>query len=183
MTTLHIQVPTRHSMYAEYDLMASSPETVDLLCSLVLLLQPAVIVESGTYHGHAALAMAQACKEMQHGHVWTADVEDFCVQGMPTALAAAGLADRVTYHTGGYADMLETYDLQGIGFAWLDASHKDDPRLRAKHLALTRPRMASTGLILMDDLAEDWPGAAVLRRKADLYLPFGRGIGFFYGAA
>lgn len=183
MTTLNIQVPTRHSMYTAYDLMASSPETVDLLCSLVLLLRPAVIVESGTYQGHAALAMAQACKEAQSGHLWTADVEDYCVQGMSTAIAAARLTDWITYDTVGYEAMLEAHDLRDIGLAWLDASHTDHPHLRTRHLALTRPRMAATGLILMDDLAEDWPGAHALRAQADLYLPFGRGLGFFYGTA
>jgi predicted O-methyltransferase YrrM len=167
-----------------FDLNASAPETVDLLCSLALMLRPTVIVEAGTYLGHAVLSLAVLCaRALIPAHLYTADIFDRYAHGMQAqAIAPLGVADRVTFYLGSYDEMLVRHDVRGIGLAYLDASAPERPAMRYEHLQLTKSRMAPEGLIVIDDLNGEWPHAEELRVTADLYLPQGRGLGIFRAA-
>src|SRR5467141_3441379 len=126
----------------DLDLQASSPETMDLLCSLVLFTRPLVIVESGTYLAHTTLTLAKLCQDAHvQSHIWTADPVDRYTRGLQAqALAATGLDTLVTYYQTSYEEMLSQTEVHDIGLAYLDASSRDNPNLRWEHFQLTRPR-------------------------------------------
>lgn len=159
------------------DTSSSHPDTWDFLCELVRGLQARVIVEAGTYRGHATFAMAESLRrDEQEGHIWTADVEDFAVQEV---LDAMGLADRVTFVHGRFEEMLATVP-KPIDLAFIDASEPDNARYRVECLQHIWPHMASLGIVVMDDCAKDeWPHASELRARSSLYLPTNHGLCLF----
>src|SRR5262250_1709412 len=57
------------------DVWASEDEVYDFLYGLVRLFKPKVILETGTYKGGAAKAMALAAKENGIGHVISCDID------------------------------------------------------------------------------------------------------------
>ena len=160
------------------DDMASDTHTLDFLCMLAAYLRPAVIVESGTYLGHTALAIANVLQQLdqeavQPGHVWTADPTDYGT--VSEAIVRYGLQSHLTYFHGSFDDMLGRIT-EPIGLAYLDASAKDDPLMRLRHVKLTVARLAPHGVVVVDDCGSDWPGVKTIRRMAALYLPTHRGL-------
>ena len=57
-----------------YDLMSAEVETLEFLGSLVRLLKPKVVVETGTFEGWSALHMGKALRENGRGHLTTLEV-------------------------------------------------------------------------------------------------------------
>lgn len=164
-------------MLKNVDTVASHPDTWDVLAMLVRALRPAVVVEAGTYRGHATFAMAEAMWSADiDGHIYTADVEDHDI--WPT-LDNAGLVDYVTYHHGRFEQMLE--NVPGpINIAFIDASEDATPDLRIRYVNAVVPRLAPHGVVVVDDATDDgWPGAEVLRKSCGLYLPLGHGLAIY----
>lgn len=159
------------------DTSSSHPDTWDFLCELVRGLKAKVIVEAGTYRGHATFAMAESLRrDDQEGHVWTADIEDFAIGDV---LEAMGLAGRVTFFRGRFEDMLATVP-DPIDLAFIDASEPDNARYRIDCLERVWLRLAPNGIVVMDDCADDaWRYANELRRWCGLYLPTSHGLCLF----
>lgn len=164
-------------LVGQLDDMASHPATWDVLASFVAALRPKVIVEAGTYRGHAALAMAEALHiERIDGHIYTADVADFAV---PEVVGIAGLTDYVSFTHGSFEAMLASI-VQPVHLAFLDASNPDNARQRLDHLDAVWPMLVPNGVVIVDDATSDaWQYAKELRDRADLYLPVGMGLAIF----
>lgn len=180
MTTIQ-RVKVRHCLDSpDFDEYASDPRTVDLLCSLVAFTDPQVIVEAGTYLGHTSLALAHVIKECGlRGHVWTADVYDPCANGIETqGVEALGVQEYITVYHGSFDDMLATIT-EPVDFAYLDASAKDDPGMRERHLMRVTERASPGALIVVDDVNGNWPGAGDMREGAGLFLVLHRGLAIF----
>ena len=160
------------------DDIASDTHTLDFLCMLVAYLRPRIIVESGTYLGHTAVALANILKqldqeEQQPARVWTADPTDYGI--IQQAILNYDLGTHLTYYHGSYDDMLALI-VEPIGMAYIDASAKNDPKMRLRHVKTTLARMALGGVIVVDDCGSDWPGVKRIRQMASLYLPARRGL-------
>lgn len=167
-----------HGVLNASDEMASEPASVDLLCMLTAFIRPMVVVEAGTYAGHAALAMANVLRHVNpEGKVYTSDVVD-SVSGL-LKKSAAFLAPYVEFYHGDFVDMLHTVPGE-IDLAYIDASDAREPNLRMRHASAVWPRMRPGGLVLVDDTeSKDWAGAKVFRDWAKcggLHLTQQRGL-------
>ena len=160
------------------DDMASDTHTLDLLCMLVAYVRPRIFVESGTYLGHTAVAIANILQQLDQeeecpARVWTADPTDYGL--IQQAVVGHDLSHYLTYYHGSYDDMLNML-VEPIGMAYLDASAKDDPSMRLRHVRKTLARLEPGGLIVIDDCGSDWSGVKRIRQMASLYLPAHRGL-------
>lgn len=180
MSTLTVVQPA-DTLLPEWDDEASDRRTVMCLTSMILLLDPKVIVEAGTYRGHFCLFTAEMMRlNGLTGHIWTTDIADLDVT---SRLKLNGLDDRVTVSTEGYDAFLDTFT-EPIDFAYIDASFRGDPAMRVRHVQRTFDHLAPGGLIAIDDTAAakgDWLGVEFLRHAARLHLTGARGLSFFQG--
>ena len=158
------------------DTMASYPATLDVLASLIIYTQPKVIVEAGTYRGHATFAMAEALYLYQRdAHVYTADPADYSVESV---LHDMKLTPYATFFQGAFEEMLVTIS-GDIDFAYIDASASNDPELRTRYLDLVLGRLSTGGLIVVDDASSEEPVGAALRERCNLFLPRHHGLAIF----
>lgn len=168
--------PEWFTVLTNVDTEASEPVVWDFLASLALAENVKVIVEAGTYRGHASMAMAEACSvwNRPETHIYTADVTDHHATDIFTRM---GLASFITFFHGRFEDM----PVPGpVDLAFVDASELATPYLRLQYVNLLLPRMAPNGLIVVDDATDDgWPGAKLLREQCDVYLQIGRGLALF----
>jgi len=149
---------------------ATEPEICELLAALVMVRQPRIIAEAGTYRGHAALLMADACRRIGAGHVQTFDPVD---HGIREYIEANDLSAWITYTQGPYE--IPT----GVEFAFIDASARDpDGRMNAGlrwvHWSETAKKLAPGGLMCAHDTRageapwHDHEGGASMHRIRDM---------------
>lgn len=167
-----------HSVFTESDEHASAPATVDLAAMLVTFIRPVNIVEAGTYRGHMALALANMLRLFDSaGKVYTADPENY-IQPALDHPDVAPVLPYVHYHQGDFLEMLATVP-DPIGFAYIDASSVENPRMRWDHANEVYRRLTPGALMLVDDTAsEDWADAQRFREwgRFNLHLPQHRGL-------
>ena len=166
----------------EPDGHASDLGMLHLLYGLVMYVRPALIIEAGTYKGHAAATMALALRDSgTDGEVWTADVKDYGARGY---IAANGLSTFVHYYDGDFEAMLAgPLKDRRWRFAFVDSGlivNGDTPAeedMRQRHLAAAKQGLVTGGVIVVDDAASTgWNGAKALREEAGIYLANGRGV-------
>jgi predicted O-methyltransferase YrrM len=164
-----------HGSLADTDHMASAPEAIDLIAMFVHFTRPKVVVESGTYRGHFAYAIANILRLLESdGKVYTADPIDNISRTLSLP-DAEPLRPYIEYHHGDFRDMLKT--VGPIDLAYIDASSVDNPHLRKEHAALVWKKMAPRGLMFIDDTAsKDWEDAHFFRQVCSLHLPQHRGL-------
>lgn len=171
-------VPAWCSVLPEIDEMASAPATIDLLAMLTSFMQPKVVVEAGTYRGHAALAVANVMRAYDSGHLYTADVYD---NFSATLADIPILQPYITWWHGDYLAMLEQVPGE-IDLAYIDASDPNDSNLRLEHAGRTYARLAPGGLLLADDTGSpDWREAKLFRvwaQSSGIHLTQRRGLTF-----
>jgi hypothetical protein len=163
------------------DNTAAEPELLSLLFSLVAYCRPAVIVEAGTYRGHATLAMAAALRQHHiRGRIWTADVADY---GQREAIIRNDVGHLVTCHFGDFEAVLEHSGPPD--FAFIDSGpvvnattgvlDNREVGVRYRHFLAAQRLMPKGSLIVVDDTASDWVGRAAIA-QAGLTLLAGRGV-------
>ena len=163
-------------LQGKIDTYTSDPLTLDLLTVLIRHLDAQVIVEAGTYRGWGAFTMAEALKASgSTGHIWTSDPTDYEVTEI---LRAMSLDTYVTYHHETFEAMLPKI-APSIDLAYIDASDSHEENLRLRYLSLVLPRMQIGGIVVMDDIAGGWEGAAFARQLAQIVLPGHRGCALF----
>jgi predicted O-methyltransferase YrrM len=155
---------------------ASASSTIALLQALVLVLNPEVVVEAGTYQGHSALTMAWCMhRHGFRGHIWTTDPVD---HDMTATLAKnPWAAPYLTYVQRGFADFMFKFPYR-VDLGYADASGPDS-MLRRDTLDLMMRHLSVGGVCVADDMAsfeKDWPGVEDARARADIYIPRDRGI-------
>lgn len=167
--------PSWHGVILSTDLEASEPATIDLICMLVSFTKPTIIVESGTYKAHTALAMASILRQIkQRCTIYTADPLE---QGLTGILEESDwLNEYVRYYKGDYEAMLNEVD-GSPNLAYIDGGDRKDVHMRLRHTQATYERLAPGGIMLVDDTgATDWGDAGILRSMANVYLPQNRGL-------
>jgi predicted O-methyltransferase YrrM len=165
-----------------WDLEASAPEQVELLCALIRCQKPEILVEAGTYRGHSAYRIGETLAELGRGHLWTADP-------FPNGqFATLSPLERVTFCPRDFLAVLE--GIPYVDFAYIDASDHSKPdgaSLRWRHFEAVRAKLRQGGVICVDDTAaNDWSdgegGRSVGRIRAEcVNFTFLRGISVYAG--
>lgn len=156
-----------------------------ILYGLVRQLKPSLIVEAGTYMGHATTIMAAALRdEKLDGEVWSADPVDY---GAQKVLDDNGLSGYAKLYRGDFADMLNG-PLAGRNarLAFIDSgpvhgSIETLTSIRIMHFNAALNRVRSDGLLVVDDAVGDWVGVEHVRNLPGIYLPQGRGLKLVQG--
>jgi predicted O-methyltransferase YrrM len=135
-----------------WDQEASAPEQVELLCSLIRCQRPEILVEAGTYRGHAAYRIGETLSELDKGTLHTAD---------PYPKGQAALLKgftRVVFHPKDFLEVLE--NIPFVDFAYIDASdhsRQGGADLRWKHFTAVMAKLRRGGIVCVDDTAaDDW---------------------------
>ena len=166
------------------DSASAESGALHILYGLVLYLRPALIVEAGTYRGHASCVMGGALRDGGiDGEVWTADVEGY---DATETVERNGLVDHVRLFHGDFVDMLDgPLGSRRPRIAFIDsgAVYAEDgqmlpcePGLRIRHVRAALRAVAPRGLVVVDDASGQWDGVEGLRGQASLYLSQGRGL-------
>jgi predicted O-methyltransferase YrrM len=97
-----------------------------VLCSLPRFLRDAVVIETGTNRGLSTIAMAQALADLEiDDAMYTVELEADLVAIAEQNVAAAGLTERVRFHTGDslsfLSDLAAAHD--HFDFVFLDDAH------------------------------------------------------------
>ena len=153
--------------------------TLYLLFGLVKSMRPSLIVEAGTYMGHATTIMAAAMREAGiDGELWSADPMDY---GALKVVEQNGLTDFVHLYRGDFNEMLEgPLKDRSFRMAFIDSGPSstfqtaDD--IRHHHCEAARKRLKAGGLMIVDDASGQWVGVEEIRDQASLYLAPGRGL-------
>lgn len=165
-----------------WDLEASAPEQIELLCALIRCQKPEILVEAGTYRGHAAWHIGKVLESSNFGRLHTCDPYP---NGQFETLRECS---RVTFHPKDFLKVLE--GIPYVDFAYIDASDHSKPdgaSLRWRHFEAVRAKLRPGGVICVDDTAaDDWSdgegGRSVLRiREKCVNFTFLRGISIYAG--
>lgn len=130
-----------------YDDQATEVEVLACLRSLVAMLKPKRIVETGCYHGYGTEQLARGCYDNGFGVVYTCDLDHQCVETTRNRLVAAGLHPRVVLYQMKGTEMLKDA-LDPIDFAFLDSGPDEN---RCDELRLVYPKMSEGGVVAVHD--------------------------------
>jgi len=117
-----------------------------MICSLPRFMPGAVVIETGTNRGLSTIAMAQALADLEIGTpMYTVELEEDLAERARENVAAAGLADRVRFHTGDslafLSDLAAQYER--FDFVFLDDAH--DREHVQKQVDIVCPKVAAGG--------------------------------------
>ncbi len=164
-----------------WDGHATEPAQCGLLAYLVMCQKPEIVVEAGTYQGHAAHFMARSLQEIGSGHLHTADPFP-----MGQTRTLVELTKWVTVYKSDFLDMLAT--IPEVDFAYIDASANEPggARLRWQHFKAVKAKLRPGGIICVDDTkADDWDdgengrSAQRIRDACGLNFAFLRGLSIY----
>ncbi len=112
--------------WTSVDVDATENEVIAGVGGLVRLLQPEYVIETGTYKGHMAAAIAAALKDNGHGHLDTLEIKsELCEEAR--FVIGSGM-DVTEIHN---MDAMEFWPKNPIDFAWLDSdSSRGDEFMR-----------------------------------------------------
>ena len=122
--------------------MATEGELLNLLSALVQVHKPLVCVETGTFNGHGAGAIADALQLNDKGHLWTIENDPDIAEKY-----ASFEVERVTFLGG---DSTEWDAPDNIEFAFVDCG---PPEIRIKAVENLLPKLKSGALMLVHDVA------------------------------
>ncbi len=132
-----------------YPQMLSGAHQIALLKLLVLMQQPKLVVEIGTYTGYSAIAMAQVLPK--GGRLHTIEVNEEMETMILSYFRKAQVADRINLHIGDARQVLETLD-GPFDMAFIDADKGNYPT----YYDLLVPKMNSGAVIIADNVL--WSG-------------------------
>jgi predicted O-methyltransferase YrrM len=117
-----------------------------MICSLPRFMPGAVVIETGTNRGLSTIAMAQALADLEiDTPMYTVELEEDLAERARENVAAAGLADRVRFHTGDslafLSDLAAQYER--FDFVFLDDAH--DREHVQKQVDIVCPKVAAGG--------------------------------------
>lgn len=120
-----------------------------LLSSMVILLKPKVIVETGSANGASALAISFALDRNQSGHLWSYDIESPVGQLVPDELRSRVSFVKVSGNESDFANELRQLDLDsGLSIFLHDSDHSYRGQQSDYYLASQR----GFNYILSDDV-------------------------------
>lgn len=129
--------------------MASGHIQGKFLEMVSFMIQPSAILEIGTYTGYSAICLARGLKN--GGQLHTIEVNDELNEMSTHYFALAGVADRVTLHTGRAQDVIPALDTT-FDLVFIDG----DKREYAEYYRLVFDKVRRGGFIIADNVL--WGG-------------------------
>jgi caffeoyl-CoA O-methyltransferase len=136
----------------QYPQMMVGPLEGQLLAMLVHAVQPALVLEIGTFTGYSSLSMAAALPD--GGRIITCDISAEHLAIARRHIAASPYADRIDIREGPALDSVATLD-GPFDFAFIDA----DKGNYGNYLDAVLPKLSAGGLIAVDNTL--WSGRVV----------------------
>lgn len=126
------------------DAQSAEVEVLDFLKSLILLLKPELIVETGTFIGHSALMMAEAMEANGLGRIITIECDPVVFKKANEQIDGSKLRRRIEYRNGSSLD--EKIDGE------IDILYSDsDLNIREQEVRRFLPQIKPGGLVLIHD--------------------------------
>jgi predicted O-methyltransferase YrrM len=144
------------------DAQSAELEVLDFLKSLILLLKPDLIVETGTFIGHSALVMAQALETNGRGRLVTIEYDAVVFEKAKENIASSNLRRRIEYRNG--SSLEQTID------GPIDILYSDsDVNIREQEVRKFLPQIRPGGLVLIHDASSHFKvvRAAALRMEEE----------------
>jgi caffeoyl-CoA O-methyltransferase len=135
---------------------------------LSYMIHPARILEIGTYTGYSAICLARGLKS--GGKLHTIEVNDELNEMSTRYFALAGVADRVTLHTGRAQDVIPSLDYT-FDLVFIDG----DKREYCDYYDLIFDKVRKGGFIIADNVL--WGGKTI--RDEDPQDPQAKGVAMF----
>ncbi|WP_157250862.1 O-methyltransferase [Nonomuraea typhae] len=145
-----LAIETREATGDEASMQISASQG-RLLTMLTQFVNPAVVVELGTFTGYSSLCLARG---LSGGHLYCYDVSDEWTAIAKRYWEAAGVADRITLTLGPATETLPALDAQ-VDLAFVDADKEGYPA----YYELLMERLRPGGLIMVDNTL--WTGYVV----------------------
>lgn len=170
------------------------PEVARMLYTLVRMVRPTLIIETGTYFGYSALHIAQALEDNGSGHLHSFDLfldrpgyvspvvgpMHDSYQLVTSHLHAAGLEHRVTLHRGDSpANIRKVFENRPntVQMAFIDGEHRISGCM-ADWVAVNRI-LTPEGIVVLHDTEPEkcgWLGPRYLMEKLKEQVPEGYGV-------
>jgi predicted O-methyltransferase YrrM len=126
------------------DAQSAEVEVLDFLKSLILLLKPELIVETGTFIGHSALMMAEALEANGTGRIITIEYDPAVFKKAKEQIDASNLKRRIECRNG--SSLEQTIDGE------IDILYSDsDVNIREQEVRKFLPQIRPGGLVLIHD--------------------------------
>ncbi len=144
------------------DAQSAELEVLDFLKSLILLLKPELIVETGTFIGHSALMMAEALETNGIGRIVTIEYDAAVFKKAKENIDASKLRRRIEYRNG--SSLEQTID-GAIDILYSDS----DVNIREQEVRKFLPQIRPGGLVLIHDASSHFKvvRAAALRLEQE----------------
>ncbi len=144
------------------------PELVRAVWTLVRLLRPEVVVETGVARGLTTRFILEALALNERGHLWSIDLPPPLQRDLHPEIGAAvppNLRDRWTYVRGSSRRRLQTLlaRLGSVGLFVHDSMHTEDNVLFEMERAW--PALSTPGAIVVDDIDLNWGFNAFVHRS------------------
>lgn len=144
------------------DAQSAEIEVLDFLRSLILLMKPELIVETGTFIGHSALMMAEALEANGTGRIVTIEYDTAVFEKARENIDASKLRRRIEYRNG--SSLEETID------GTIDILYSDSAvDIREEEVRRFLPQIRPGGLVLIHDASSHFKvvRAAALRLEQE----------------
>lgn len=169
----------KDNMWQTRDEQGAEMETSEFIGSLVRLIKPAVVVETGSYLGDTTIAIAKALKANNHGHLYSCDVDGSYVGEVNEWLIREGLQDwaNVLLITG--QELIAQLGNQ-IEFAFIDSG--GEKGVRENEIKTLIPFMKSLQMFALHDTAPQHVGMNAVANAIQLpkvYFNTPRGLTLF----
>jgi predicted O-methyltransferase YrrM len=143
---------SRVDLWRAADSMASEIEVSDFMYSLIRLLKPALVVETGCYTGVTTLRMARALKSNRYGRMETCDIRADFVAAMNHAAQRRSLPLAAFCMSG--VELIGRFDT--IDLAFIDSGGN-----REAEVGRVARRMKRFGVIALHDTAPHHPESRI----------------------
>ena len=127
-----------------YDSMTAEVEVLEFLRTMVTMLKPELIVETGSFLGVSTLWMAEGMRSNGFGKIISCEFDPVVFEKAKEKIAASGLAE--------FIELRNESSLEMTVEGTIDILFSDsDMPIRAAEVKRYLPQIRSTGLILMHD--------------------------------
>lgn len=133
-------------LWHAYDSMATELEVLDFLSSLIYMLKPKVLVETGCYHGYGTEQLILGCQLNGFGFVYTCDLDAVCIEKTKLKIGGTVFESYAVEQVSG-VELIQGI-LDPIDFAFLDSGNDE---ARCEELRALYPKLSPGGVVAIHD--------------------------------
>ncbi len=141
----HLARLYRHTwLHRLYTQMCSGHVQGRIIKMLTAMINPAKVLELGTFTGYSALCIAEALEP--HGELHTVEIDDENAEALEQLFASSPGGDKVKLHVGDALEIIPDLDIQW-DMVYIDANK----RHYCEYLEAVLPRLRPGGFIIADN--------------------------------